>query len=136
ALENARAVLAAIRRGRPGESGRGERLLVLNQTADQMFANLIALVESIEAIAPEDRDARQQDRIVTALRDVTRVLRELADRVEEERQTGTTTVGFSGAPLRESVTPTRGDMADGPAPSPTVSADAAAHYAYAASLLD
>jgi uncharacterized membrane protein YccC len=48
ALENARAVLAAIRRGRPGESGRGERLVVLSQTADQMFGNLIALVETID----------------------------------------------------------------------------------------
>ena len=136
ALENARAVLAAIRRGRPGESGRGERLLVLSQTADQMFANLITLVETIEAIPPEDRDARRQEHIVTALRDVARVLRELADRVEEERQTGTTVVGFSGAPLRESLTTPGRDMTDGPTPSPAVSADAAAHYAHAASLLD
>jgi uncharacterized membrane protein YccC len=135
ALENARAVLAVIRRGR-GESGRGERLLVLSQTADQMFANLIALVETIEAIAPEARDAPQQEHIVVALRDVTRVLRELADRVEEEKQTGTTVVRFSGAPLRESLTSMAGSVADAPTPSPTASADAAAHYAHAASLLD
>jgi len=135
ALENARAVLAVIRRGR-GESGRGERLLVLSQTADQMFGNLIALVETIEAIAPEARDARQQEHIVMALRDVTRVLRELADRVEEERQTGTTTVRFSGTPLRESLTSTAGAAVDAAAPSPTVATDAAAHYAHAAALLD
>ena len=35
-----RATLATIRRGRPGESGRGERLIVLRETADQMFGNL------------------------------------------------------------------------------------------------
>lgn len=136
ALENARAVLAAIRRGRPGESGRGERLLVLSQTADQMFANLIALVETIEAIVPEARDARQQEHIVTALRDVTRVLRELGDRVEEEKQTGATVVRFSGASLRESLTSMARSVADASTPSPTASADAAAHYAHAASLLD
>ena len=134
ALEHARAVLAAIRRGR-GESGRGERLLVLSQTADQMFGNLIALVETIEALAPEARDARQQERIVTALRDVTRVLRELADRVEEEKQTGTTTVRFSGAPLRERLTLPAEGTVDAPTPPPA-SADAEAHYAHAAALLD
>lgn len=136
ALENARAVLAAIRRGRPGESGRGERLLVLSQTADQMFANLIALVETIDAIAPDDRVVRQQEHIVTALRDVTRVLRELAGRVEEEKQTGTTVVRFSGAALRESLTSKSNGAADGLTSSPVVSADAAPHYVHAAALLD
>ena len=133
ALEHARAVLAVIRRGR-GEHGRGERLLVLSQTADQMFANLIALVETIEAIAPEARDARQQEQIVAALRDVTRVLRELADRVEEEKQTGATTVRFSGAPLRDSLTSIGHHMVD--APTASAAADVAAHYAHAATLLD
>ena len=136
ALENTRAVLAAIRRGRAGESGRGERLLVLSQTADQMFGNLIALVETIEAIPPAARDPGQQAQIVTALRDIARVLRELEARVEEEKQTGTTAVGFSGAPLRGSLT-TADDGKDGVAapPSPDF-ADAAAHYAHAAALLD
>jgi uncharacterized membrane protein YccC len=100
-----------------------------------MFGNLIALVETIEAIAPETRDARRQERIVTALRDVTRVLRELADRVEEEKQTGTTTVRFSGTPLRERLTLT-GEGTVGAPTSPPVSADAEAHYAHAAALLD
>jgi uncharacterized membrane protein YccC len=136
ALENTRAVLAVIRRGRAGESGRGERLLVLSQTADQMFGNLIALAETIEAIPPAARDPGQQEHIVTALRDTARVLRELGERVEEEKQTGTTTVRFSGAPLRESLT-TAGDGTDGvAAPSSPDSADAAAHYAHAAGLLD
>ena len=136
ALENARAVLAAIRRGRPGESGRGERLLVVSQTADQMFANLIALVETIEAIAPAARDARQQEHIVTALRDVTRVLRELAERVEEEKQTGTTVVRFSGAGLQESLTSKSNEAVDGLTSPPAVSVDAAPHYVHAAALLD
>jgi uncharacterized membrane protein YccC len=136
ALENTRAVLAAIRRGRAGESGRGERLLVLSQTADQMFGNLIALVETVEAIPPAARDPGQQQHIVTALRDAARVLRELGERVEEEKQTGATTVRFSGVPLREGLT-AAGDGTGGvAAESSPDSNDAAAHYAHAGVLLD
>jgi uncharacterized membrane protein YccC len=134
ALEHTRAVLAAIRRGRAGESGRGERLVVLSQTADQMFGNLLGLVETVEAIPSGARDAERQEQIVTALRDIARVLRELAERVEEEKQTGTTVVRFSGTPLRESLTPA--GRGDGAAASSPESADAAAHYAHAAALLD
>jgi uncharacterized membrane protein YccC len=104
ALEHARGTLATIRRGRPGESGRGERLIVLSETTDRMFGNLMALVETIIAIPPSARDMNRQAMIVAALREVTRVLRDLAMRVEEERQTGTTAVKFSGALLRESLT--------------------------------
>jgi len=68
ALENARTTLATIRRGRPGESGRGERLIVLRETADQMFGNLIALVETIEAIPPAARKRDRLDIVVAALR--------------------------------------------------------------------
>jgi len=136
ALENTRAVLAAIRRGRPGESGRGERLVVLSQTADQMFGNLIALVETVEAIPPAARDSVQQERIVTALRDVARVLRELGQRVEDEKQTGTTAVRFSGAPLRDSLTTAGGGEGGMAASLSPDSADASAHYAHAAALLD
>jgi len=47
-LEQARAVLAATRRGRLGESRRGARLLVCLQVADQLFAALIALEEVLD----------------------------------------------------------------------------------------
>jgi uncharacterized membrane protein YccC len=127
ALENARATLAAIRRGRPGESGRGERLLVLRETADQMFGNLIALVETVEAIPPDFRQGQRLALIAAALRDVIRLLHELADRVEEERQTGVTTVRVSGAALRESLTI---------AVAAGEPADVIAHYTHAATLLD
>jgi uncharacterized membrane protein YccC len=135
ALENTRAVLAALRRGRPGESGRGERLIVLSQTTDRMFANLMALVETVEAVSPDARQPAQHGLVVTALHDVARVLRELGARVEEEKQSGTTAVQFSGTPLRESLTPNREGAMEAAAPSPA-SADAAAHYAHAAALLD
>jgi uncharacterized membrane protein YccC len=136
ALENARAVLATIRRGRAGESGRGERLVVLSQTADQMFGNLIALAETIEAVPPDARSRAQQEHVVTALRDIARVLRELADRVEEEKQSGTTAIQFSGAPLRESLTTVAAGRDDARAPPSPDRTDAVAHYAHAAALLD
>lgn len=135
ALENARATLATIRRGRPGESGRGERLVVLLETADRMFGNLLALVETIEAIPPQARDPQRRRIIAAELRDTSRVLRELAGRVEEERQTGVTTVHVSGVRLRESLTTREHDAPSTP-PTSNESAEAAAHYTHAAALLD
>ena len=104
ALEHARGTLATIRRGRPGESGRGERLVVLSETADRMFGNLMALVETIIAIPPSARDAKRQALIIAALRETKALLQELSTRVEDEKQTGTAAVKFSGAALRESLT--------------------------------
>lgn len=135
ALENARATLATIRRGRPGESGRGERLIVLRETADQMFGNLIALVETIEAIPPAARDRARLGIIAAGLRDVVRVLGELADRVVEERQTGSTTVAVSGAPLLASLTTPSHDGNDRAEQEPDARY-VTAQYEHAASLLD
>jgi uncharacterized membrane protein YccC len=135
ALEQARATLATIRRGRPGESGRGERLIVLRETADQMFGNLIALVETIEAIPRSARVLTNQLVIVTTLQELIRVLRELGRRVEEERQTGVTTVDVSGAPLLASLTTAATGDGSRATPAPEA-ADAAAHYKHAAALLD
>ncbi|HEX3276696.1 MAG TPA: FUSC family membrane protein, partial [Gemmatimonadales bacterium] len=50
ALETAGAALAAVRRGRPGESGRGERLLVLYQAVDQLFGHLFALSDLADGV--------------------------------------------------------------------------------------
>jgi uncharacterized membrane protein YccC len=105
ALEHASATLATIRRGRPGESSRGERLLVLRETTDRMFGTLIAVAETVAVIPASARKPERQAIILAALRDVASALRDLATRVEHERQTGTTSVAFSGAPLRESLAP-------------------------------
>lgn len=48
-IEVARVVLAATRRGRRGETGRGERLLALIQLADQTFGIMSGLEESLDA---------------------------------------------------------------------------------------
>ena len=135
-LENARATLARIRRGRPGESRRGERLLVLHTTTDQMFGNTLALVEALEAIPPAARLPRQEAMVVAALREVELVLRELATRVEEERQTGVTSVHLSGALLLASLTPLppNGRSVDDEISPEVRYADA--QYTHAAALID
>lgn len=51
ALEVARATMAAVRRGRRGESGRGVRLLVLAQLADRMLGTFVALEDALHAAA-------------------------------------------------------------------------------------
>jgi uncharacterized membrane protein YccC len=136
ALEHARGTLAAIRRGRPGESGRGERLVVLSETADRMFGNIMALVETITAIPPSARDPKRQGLIVAALRETNRLLQELSTRVEDEKQTGTAAVKFSGTPLRESLT---SDHVKSSSAAMFVTGELAwteVQYAHAAALLD
>jgi uncharacterized membrane protein YccC len=45
AMEDARATLAATRRGRRADTGRGERLLIVLESADRAFAAVVALRE-------------------------------------------------------------------------------------------
>ncbi|MEW5928000.1 MAG: FUSC family protein [Gemmatimonadota bacterium] len=80
AVEQARATLAAIRRGRSGESVRGERLLVLLESADRVLINLVALGDVLEgaAAAGERRAPR------AALAALAAELRECARLVEGE----------------------------------------------------
>jgi uncharacterized membrane protein YccC len=136
ALEHARGTLATIRRGRPGESGRGERLIVLSETADRMFGNIMAIVETIIAIPPSARDPKRQALIIAALRETIALLRELSTRVEDEKQRGTAAVKFSGAALRESLT---SDHAKSASSTLAVTGELAwteIQYAHAAALLD
>jgi uncharacterized membrane protein YccC len=48
ACESARATLAAIRRGRQGESGRGERLLLIVELSDPLFRAVAAFADVVE----------------------------------------------------------------------------------------
>ena len=50
-IEEARGALLAVRRGRRGESGRGERLLALLEGAELTFATLVALDDVFEGAA-------------------------------------------------------------------------------------
>jgi uncharacterized membrane protein YccC len=59
AIEEARGILAATRRGRLGESKRGERLLVLLELADQLFAAAVPLSGLMSVLEAEQRAALQ-----------------------------------------------------------------------------
>ncbi|HET6763229.1 MAG TPA: FUSC family protein, partial [Longimicrobiaceae bacterium] len=80
-LENSRTTLAAIRRGRQGESARGERLVVLLQSADRIFPALVALTFVMEGVARGRPVARQ---VPAALRSLQAVLLDAARVVETE----------------------------------------------------
>lgn len=82
-LEAARAVLAATRRGRRGEIGRGERLLVIVEGADQIFGVLIGIEEVIDNLGAAARAALASDLRVGLSAAVAR-LDEVADRVVVE----------------------------------------------------
>jgi len=83
ALEGARETLAATRRGRAGETGRGERLLMLAEAADRTFSATTALGGALDAAEEPARD-RARDAAAAAAT----LAREVADAVERERQPG------------------------------------------------
>lgn len=106
ALEAARAALATTRRGRSGETRRGERLLMLHELADQLYAHVIVLAEIVEgarasSISPEVRSA-----IATAGSRAASMLRALARGIESERDLPRVTADWSGDDL------TRPDVAN------------------------
>ena len=93
-IEQARAVLAATRRGRLGESPRGARLLVCVQVADQLFALIVALEEVLDA-----SPARLSS--PATLEGLAASLELLADRVVPEgRLSPPPPIGFAGADAR------------------------------------
>jgi len=94
ALENARAALAISRRGRSGETGRGERLLILHEIADQLFAHLIALLEVSETLAPTE--AAVQRALAETLRAMQVDLRTLADAIESETDVPRIAIAWNG----------------------------------------
>src|SRR5690606_4060601 len=51
AIEEARATLAAARRGRRGDAGRGERLMALLEVCDRLFGATVALSEHVDGRA-------------------------------------------------------------------------------------
>jgi len=67
ALEAARIALASHRRGRPGESGRGERLLVLIEAADQCWGYLTALRDVRAGVVSADAPAPDASAALTKL---------------------------------------------------------------------
>ncbi|MGN6390978.1 MAG: FUSC family protein [Gemmatimonadales bacterium] len=126
ALEAARATLTTLRRGRPGESGRGARLLVLTATADQLFGHLFGLADVLESLPGEQRRREAEDELRAAFLRAAGTARALASAVEEEQHTQPVTIGWGGDRLRERLA----DVEAGAGP------DVLAHYEHAAGLLD
>ena len=100
ALETARAALATVRRGRPGESGRGERLLVLGETADQLFGHLFGLSELVEGTSPSPEHARGRAALADSLPAIAASLRAIADEIENEEDAGKVEIEWRGDRLR------------------------------------
>src|SRR6185295_17287955 len=82
-LEAARAVLAATRRGRRGEIGRGERLLVIVEAMDPLFGVLIGIEEVIDHLSDAARAAVAGD-LRSGLDVAVARLDEIADRLAVE----------------------------------------------------
>lgn len=80
-IEVARVVLAATRRGRRGETGRGERLLALVQLCDQLFGLLVGIEESLDAGCPPGPRAH----VERGLAEIAAGLAELSEHVLLER---------------------------------------------------
>jgi uncharacterized membrane protein YccC len=101
ALEAARAALAATRRGRPGESGPGERLLVLREVADQLLGQLVALADVAESIPPAGRDPAADAALAEPVRAAAGAFRALAEAIERETPSPPVAASWSGGALRE-----------------------------------
>ena len=85
-IEAARAILQATRRGRLGESGRGARLHVLLEIADEIFGNLSALSNVAGGVrAAATLDAVRAES-AAALDELGDRLAELAPRIRTERR--------------------------------------------------
>jgi uncharacterized membrane protein YccC len=82
-LEAARAVLAATRRGRRGEIGRGERLLVIVEAVDPLFGVLIGVEEVVDLLGDAARAAVAGD-LRAGLAVAAARLDEIADRIAIE----------------------------------------------------
>jgi uncharacterized membrane protein YccC len=98
ALENARTALAVSRRGRSGESSRGERLLVLHEIADQLFAHLIALLEVGDTLTPAEDALRRA--VMSSLERMQPDLRALAVAIESEIDVARIHVAWNGSAAR------------------------------------
>ncbi|MEP6689154.1 MAG: FUSC family protein [Gemmatimonadales bacterium] len=133
ALEVAHAALATVRRGRPGESGRGERLVVLGEVADQVFGQLFGLSDIAESTPVEARDTVTQAALADAVAGFAATMRALADGVEAEDGFIPVAVTWSGNDLRVRVS---SNSSPDQAASVPEGDEARLHYEQAAMLLD
>lgn len=97
ALEAAGAILVQLRRGRPGKVDRGERLLILTESADQIFAHVVALGETLRGAARNDV---LHETSVGLMQQLVATARAIASSVVIENDLVRIDVEWSGEPLR------------------------------------
>jgi uncharacterized membrane protein YccC len=100
ALERAGTVLLQLRRGKPAAAERGERLLVLMESADQIFGHCVALGETLATLRGEGRIDAAHDACIAQLREIASSARLLAAAVVAEQGSAEIAVRWSGAPVR------------------------------------
>jgi uncharacterized membrane protein YccC len=128
ALETARAALATVRRGRPGETRRGERLLVLGELAEQMFGHLFGLSDVVETIPEASRRPAAHAALAGTLSELAATARGLAAGIEEEEHATPVAINWRGDALRAALPPVESvGVTDD---------DSVTHYREAAALLD
>jgi uncharacterized membrane protein YccC len=85
ALHSARETLAATRLGRESESERGERLVVLTESADQIFATISALSDVLEPNGVGDLSPESSAEIADELERLSHRLRRVAQLTATDR---------------------------------------------------
>ncbi len=123
ALEDARAVLVQVRRGRPGRAERGERLLVLAEFADQLFGHAVAAGEMLSAVQGDAVVSDVHAAAIATLRQLATSAQQVAAQVEDEVKRPQLEIGWSGDATRAAI-----------AAAPGIEPDA--HYESLASILD
>ncbi|HEY4217902.1 MAG TPA: FUSC family protein [Gemmatimonadaceae bacterium] len=113
ALETARTALALSRRGRSAETGRGERLLILHELADQLYAHVIALSDVADSIPAGLDDTASRSALTDALRALADWARKTADGIElEGRDVALLSVNWHDNAVRNPDIPIYGTIAN------------------------
>jgi uncharacterized membrane protein YccC len=126
ALEDARTTLTQGRRGRPGTSGREERLVVLEEVVDQLFGHVVAVADTVDSIRRDARLLEADGAIAGAIQGLIASVRLIAHAVEAEEDAPPVVIAWSGAPLRAGL----------PAPGGSVTDTTIEQYRHAAGILD
>jgi uncharacterized membrane protein YccC len=131
ALEEAGAILVQLRRGRPGKVDRGERLLIITESADQVFAHMVALGETLRGAVRHDV---LHERGLELIRAVAATAREMAASVLIESDAPRIEVTWSGEPLRTLIRALPPESVDPHYEQAAVILDRAAQFASAAAV--
>ncbi|HVX39795.1 MAG TPA: FUSC family protein [Gemmatimonadaceae bacterium] len=122
ALEAARVAIASSRRGRSGDTRRGERLVILRELADEVYAHLLALLDVVDALRSSDPATPAHRALSECLGEIAAALRQIGDNVEVEHDRPRVPVRCSGDRVRARLSGLAGS--------------AALNYEQAANLLD